>query len=626
MSKEKLAQDIIRLVGGSENISFLRHCITRLRFDLKESNLARPKEIEKLSGVAGTRFDGEQFQVIIGTDVDTVYKEIIKITCEEITSNTNSSNKEKKKNTFTKIMNIFSDVFVPIMPAIIAAGMLKGLLSVLEVGGWVSLESSTYQIFVAISSGAFYFLPILIAISASNRFGLNQYLGAAIAGSVLYPNFTTYMLEAQEQGINVSFLSLPVVPASYASQVIPMFIMIFIASYIEKWIKKVAPKAIAVILVPTIVLLITVPLFLIAIGPFGTMLSGGITVGIDFLFTYGGVFAGIIFGMIAPFLVITGAQHTLVPIILDSIATKGGDYMLPMFATNNISQGAAALAVFLLVKKHQKDLRSTSFSSGITGLFGVAEPAMYGINLVYRKPFIAAMIGNGIAGGFMMFFDVKAYTYVKSGLQGIPMLIGETFLYGIIGFGIALFGTILITYFMGITVDEESTKDKSEKVSSTNISTDNKKIDTTIFSPIVGKTTSLSNVDDPTFSQEMLGKGIAIEPHEGKVTSPVDGTITVIMPSKHAVGITSDNGVEVLIHVGLDTVKLDGKHFESFVEKGDKVKKGDKLLEFNIEGIHKEGYPTITPVIITNTSDYASVEVNENEITDSSTPVIVVKK
>lgn len=612
MAKDKLGKEILQLIGGKENIDVSRHCMTRLRFDLKDNSEVSKEEIEALDGVMGTRFDGQQFQVIIGTDVSTVHEEITNITGISNTSSDDHSNKGDKQNIIIRLVNLLSDVFVPILPAIIGAGMLKGLLSVLEVLEWIPTESDTYQIFLAVSDGSFYFLPILVAVSASYKFKLNTFVAIAIAAAVLHPGLTAILSEAGEQNITLSFLGLPVTPASYAAQIIPTFFIIWIASHIERVVKKITPKSLTIILVPTMVLLISIPLFLVAIGPLGTILGDGIAVAITFLFENGGAFAGLIFGMLMPFLVITGTQHALVPILLNEIASGRGDYMLPIFATNNISQGAAALAVFFLVK--DKVIKSTAISTGITGIFGVIEPAVYGINLRFKKPFIAAIIGNGLAGGFMMMFDVKAYIYVKSGLQGIPMLIGETFIYGLIGFGIAFFATFGLTYFMGIdtTSLENNTSNKSKvKITKNSNKPGNELAE--IVSPISGTVKDLKEVNDSTFSSGMVGEGAAILPSEGVVYAPVDGEVISILSSKHAIGLKSDRGIEILIHMGIDTVKLDGKYFTSFVKNGDRVNKGDKLIEFDMESIQKEGYEIITPVIITNTSDYKNIEVNKQE-------------
>ncbi|GGP07836.1 beta-glucoside-specific PTS transporter subunit IIABC [Oceanobacillus neutriphilus] len=608
---KKAAEEILQLVGGKENIDFIRHCMTRLRFDLKDNSKVNREKIEALDEVMGTRFDGQQFQVIIGTDVPSFYEEIVKLTGTSKTSNNKQSNKIGNKNVITRIVNLLSDVFVPILPAIIAAGMLKGLLSVLEILQWVSTESDTYQIFLAISDGSFYFLPILVAVSASNKFGLNPFVGVAIAAAVLHPDLTSILSDAGEQNTVLSFMGLPITPASYASQIIPVFFIIWIASHIEHVVRKITPKSLTIILVPTIVLLISVPLFLVAIGPLGTILGDGIAIGISFLFENGGALAGLIFGMLMPFLVITGTQHALVPILLNEIASGRGDHMLPIFATNNISQGAAAIAVFFLVK--DKVLKSTAMSTGITGILGVIEPAVYGVNLRFKKPFIAAIIGNGLAGGFMMWFDVKAYIYVKSGLQGIPMLIGETFIYGLIGFAIALFATFALTYFMGIdtTLEDNKTKKGSKNLKKNSNTFDSKIAE--IFSPISGSIKDMKEISDPTFSSEMIGKGAAILPSEGVVYSPIDGEVISILSSRHAIGLISNKGIEILIHIGIDTVNLEGKYFTSYVENGDKIHKGDRLIEFDMEAIQKEGYDVITPVIITNTSDYKKIEVNKQK-------------
>lgn len=599
MNYEQLSKKILTHVGGTENIDNLEHCMTRLRFNLKDENLVNKKEIEDTTGVMGVMEKGGQFQVIIGNDVKNVYKEFVKVA--GITEGSTNQKSNKKQSFLNRFLDTLAGVFTPILPAIVGAGMLKGILSVLLIAGYVSADSQTYQIFNALADGAFYFLPILIAFSASKKFGMNPYVGVAIASAVLYPSLTTLMSTVQEAGESLSFIGIPVTPATYSASVIPMFLTIWFASYIEKITDRYTPNALKIIIVPTVTLLIAVPVFLIVIGPIGAILGNGLAVGVNFLFQTAGPLAGLLLGGLMPLLVMVGMHYALVPIILESIATNGYDYILPILTANNISQGAAAFAVFFVAKN--KKFKSLAFSTGITGLFGVTEPAMYGVNLRLRKPFIAAMIGSAAGSAFMMLFDAKAYFFGKTGLQGIPMFIGEGFIYAILGCIISIVVAIALTLILKFDQPELDVK-----VGTKEVEKDIEEVRaSTVFSPIEGNVKTIDEVDDITFSSKIMGEGIAIQPTQGRLVSPVNGSVTSLLNAKHAIGLTSETGAQILVHIGLDTVKLNGKFFKSHVKQGDEVSVGDLLIEFDLDAIIAEGYDTISPVIITNSNDFSKV-------------------
>lgn len=460
MNYEQMSKEILRNVGGTTNIDNVAHCMTRLRFNLKDDKLANKAQLEKTPGVLGVVEKGGQFQVIIGNDVNNLYKEFVKVA--GITDKQNNQKSDKKTGALNKFLDTLAGVFTPILPAIVGAGMIKGLLSVLLIAGYVSEDSQTYQIFNALADGAFYFLPILVAFSSSKKFGMNPFVAVAIAAAVLYPSLTALMTTAKEAGENLSFLGLPVTPATYSASVIPMFLAIWFASYIEKVTNRYTPNALKIIVVPTVTLLITVPVFLIAIGPIGAILGKGLATGVTLLFEFAGPLAGFVLGGVMPLLVMIGMHYSLVPIIIESLATNGYDYILAILTANNISQGAAAFAVFLLAKS--KNFKSLALSTGITGLFGVTEPALYGVNLRLKKPFIAAMIGSAIGSTFMMFFDVKAIFYGKTGIQGLPMFFGDTFIYAILGTIIAIVVTIGMTFILKFEQPDTEEVAEEEKV------------------------------------------------------------------------------------------------------------------------------------------------------------------
>lgn len=610
MDQEKVAKEIVALVGGKENIAHVTHCMTRLRFNLHDDQLADKEGLEKTKGVMGTMKSGGQFQVIIGNDVAQVYKEIMKST--DIAAKIQGKEKglQKKQNPISAIFDVIAGVFTPILPAIAGAGMIKGLLSLAVTFGWMSPEDSTYQILNAIGDGAFYFLPLILAFSAANKFGNNPFVAVAVAAAVLHPQLTALLGTGQ----STSFMGIPVTAVTYASSVIPMVITIWLASYVEKFIDNLIHKSMKLILVPMLTLLIVVPLMLIAIGPIGTIIGNGLASGIIALFDHAGLFAGVLLGGTMSLIIITGMHYALIPIMIGSVAQLGYDYILPIMFVANLAQAGAAFGVFL--KSRNKEFKSIAMSTSITATMGITEPAMYGVNMRLKKPFVAALIGGAVSGAFISLFKTKAYIVGgNAGLPGLPILVGETFWYAIIGLIIAFIVGAVMTYILGfidIPTNEaqEESKETEEFIGlEKEVTTENKLVQNEqICSPIAGVVHPLQAVSDPTFSREIMGKGLAIEPAEGRVVSPVNGTVVSIFNTKHAIGLISDAGAEVLIHIGIDTVKLGGKHFTAHVETGQQVKVGELLIEFDLQEIRQAGFETITPVIITNTDQYPEIE------------------
>lgn len=609
MDQEKVAKEIVALVGGKENIAHVTHCMTRLRFNLHDDQLANKEMLEKTKGVMGTMKSGGQFQVIIGNDVAQVYKEIMKST-DVTTRQGHDKAPKKKQNPISAIFDVIAGVFTPILPAIAGAGMIKGLLSLAATFGWMSPDDSTYLILNAIGDGAFYFLPLILAFSAANKFGNNPFVAVTVAAAVLHPQLTALLGTGQ----NTSFLGMPVTAVTYASSVIPIVITIWLASYVEKAVDKAVHKSMKLILVPMITLLIVVPLMLIAIGPIGTIIGNGLASGITALFDHAGLFAGVLLGGTMSLIIITGMHYALIPIMIGTVAQLGYDYILPIMFVANLAQAGAAFGVFL--KSRNKEFKSIAMSTSITATMGITEPAMYGVNMRLKKPFIAALIGGAVSGAFISLFNTKAYIVGgNAGLPGLPILIGETFWYAIIGMFIAFVVGAVMTYLLGF-VDIPSNEAKEEPRETEDMIEIEKVVEIghtlvkseQIYSPLAGVVHPLQEVSDPTFSREIMGKGIAIEPAEGRVVSPVNGTVVSIFNTKHAIGLISDEGAEVLIHIGIDTVKLEGKHFTAHVQTGQQVKVGELLIEFDLHEIRQAGFETITPVIITNTDQYPEIQ------------------
>ncbi|WP_112182493.1 MULTISPECIES: beta-glucoside-specific PTS transporter subunit IIABC [Paraliobacillus] len=605
MEHRKTAEQILQAVGGEDNVQSVVHCMTRLRFNLNENDKVQKNKIEDLDGVMGTNLSGGQFQVIIGNEVSNVYKELIaNSNLSEETSNEKKSNGEKK-NVVSALFEVIAGVFTPIIPAIAGAGMIKGFLALFVTLGWLTDTSQTYQILNIIGDGAFYFLPVLLAVSAARKFGGNPFIAASVGAAILHPNLATLFAT----GESVSFIGIPVtVVATYSSTVIPILLAIWASSYVEKWVDKVTHQSLKLIVVPTLTLLIIVPFTLIVVGPLGTVIGDYLSIGVNFLFDNAAFVSSTLLGATFSLIIMTGMHYALSPIIINGLAVNGYDYMIPAMFVANMGQAGAALAVALRTKNVK--FKSLAFSTGVTALMGITEPAMYGVNMKLKKPFIAAMIGGASGGLYNGLTNTKAFVITgNAGLPGIPVLIGPTIVHAIIALIISLIVSFVVAYFIGfkdVPVADNSTEvEKTSK--ETTPKTEDKITSEVLVSPIKGESKPLSEVNDPTFAQEMMGKGYAILPTEGKVMSPVTGTITTIFPTKHALGITSENGAEILIHVGLDTVKLDGKHFQAVVKEGDQINAGDALLIFDMDAIKAAGYDTITPIIITNTAAYKEI-------------------
>ncbi|MEK4008282.1 beta-glucoside-specific PTS transporter subunit IIABC [Paenibacillus sp. FSL H3-0333] len=615
MNTKELSKEILKLVGGEDNIDQVTHCMTRLRFNLNDNNRADKAALQKTDGVMGVMINGGQFQVIIGNDVPVVYNELIGNMSVSPEKKASGDKVEKtKQNPLSKLFDFISGIFTPILPAITGAGMIKGIVALLVAVGWMGTENSTYIILSAIGDGAFYFLPIVLAISAARKLGSNMYIAAAIGAAILHPTVTTLL----GSGEPVTFASLPVVAATYASSVIPIVIAVWLASYVEKAVDKVTHASLKLIIVPTVTLLVIVPLTLIAVGPLGVIIGDGLTGGISWLFENTGLFAGLLLGGTMSLLIITGMHYALIPIMIASIAQLGYDYMIPIMMVANFAQAGSALGVSLRTKNSK--LKSLSLSTSITAFMGITEPAMYGVNMRLKKPFIAALIGGAAGGAFLSLFKVKAYVIGGlAGLSGIPMVLGATFVYSVIGFAIGAVVAAIVTYIIGFEDEPEAAAapavTPAESVNASAAITtvigaaaESTMVNQEVFSPIAGAVKPLSEVSDPAFSEEIMGKGYAIQPSEGRVVSPVQGTVFSLSKSGHAIGLVSDSGAEMLIHIGIDTVKLKGLHFSPKVTAGTRVAVGDLLMEFDLAEIEKAGYSTITPVIITNIQQYQSIQ------------------
>ena len=591
MDYENTAKKILQRVGGKDNVINLVHCMTRLRFTLKDESIVDDEAVKKTKGVMGIMKKGGQYQIIIGNDVGNVFNELNKFgnfsnEVKEVPAKSN-----EKKNIFTMLMDTISGIMAPVIPAIIGAAMIKVLLTLLPMIGVLSTNGQTYQLLSVIGDGAFFFMPVLIAISASKKFGTNMYYAASIALIMLHPNLITLMNTAHDAGQTVKFLKyIPVTYASYSYSVIPIILAVYSLRYVERFVDKITPVVTKNFLKPMLVVLIEVPIALIILGPLGAICGNGLSTVVYAIHDKLGFIAiGLVAG-VYPFVVMAGMHHAFTPIKLGMIATTGYENFICIGELySNMAQGAASLAVALRSKN--KDFKQIAGSSAFSALFaGITEPALYGVTLRLKRPMLGACIGGAVGGLVGGFFQMKC-------------------------FGIAT----LIIGFEDI-VDEDDDLDFVEESNAQLL--DN---EISITSPVEGKVIPLTEVKDPTFSQEILGKGAAIIPEKGVVYAPFDGKVDAVFETGHALGLVSEDGVELLVHVGIDTVNLKGKHFTPKKKSGDTMKKGDILLEFDIDKIKADGYDVTTPIIISNTEQFAKVKACEDKVVTKESKLLSVQ-
>ncbi|QPJ86322.1 PTS transporter subunit EIIC [Sarcina sp. JB2] len=616
MKYENLAKDIIKNVGGKENINSLCHCITRLRFKLKDESKANTDVLKKMDGVVTVVKSGGQYQVVIGNHVPDVYADVCSVA--GISDNASSGEVEEKMNPLNRFIDIVSGVFQPILGVLCATGMIKGVNAILLATGLVTEGSGSYIILNSIGDSLMYFFPIFLGYTAAKKFKLNQFLGIAIGASMVYPTITALA------GTTINFLGIPVVmPSSgYASTVIPVIAAVYVASKIEQMFKKIIPDVVKTFLVPFCTLLVVVPLTFIVIGPITSTagdLLGSVT---SAIYNFSPLVAGLFIGGFWQIFVMFGLHWGLVPIAFNNLAVLGYDSVLAVSVPVCFAQTGVVIAIMLKAKN--KKLKSLCIPAIISGIFGITEPAIYGITLPRKKPFILSCIGGAVTGGVVGFFGCKGYSAGATGVFALPSYINpagiDSSLYGMaIAMVVGLAVGFALMFFFG-KLDEEDLTD-GEVVETVKKSIIKGEI---LTSPIKGVVKSLSDVKDEAFASGLLGKGIAIEPKEGKIIAPADGTLTTLFPTLHALGITTDSGAELLIHVGMDTVKLQGKHFKARVKQGDKIKKGDVLLEFDINAIKREGYSLETPVIITNFDKYLDVIETNKDIIEYGENLITV--
>lgn len=601
----KLTVNLIALVGGKKNITEAWHCVTRLRFNVRETGKVKIDEIKKIKGVMGAQFSGDQFQIIIGNEVDNVYVEIAK-ELGELASGSPRQKKEKQGIVNT-LMDTISGIFTPALPALVGTGLLKGFLALFVTFGWLTESTSTYQILNMIGDCAFYFLPFFLAVTSARKFKTNEFVAMCIAGVLLYPTMLNGF-HAMSSGEPIEALTLfgilPIPYLPYTSSVIPIILATYFLKHVYNWIKKWMPKAISIMFTPMLSLLIVIPVTLVALGPLGTYAGGVLSIGISWLFDHLGFIAGAVVGAIYPLAVMTGMHYAFAPLMINNFAELGYDNsMAPAMLAATFAMAGATLAVFIRTKNNE--MKQVSLSAGISAFIGITEPAMYGVTLKLKKPFYGAMIGGALAGAFLALFKVKSYSMAMPGLIALAGYVSpddsKNIIITIIGVLIAVLGALITTIILGFE-DE-----KNEKTNQTGIKSEDKE-QLNIMAPVDGKIVPVETLEDKAFAEQIMGHTIAVNPLNGKIKSPVSGEISFIAETKHAIGIKSDHGMEILLHLGIDTVELKGEGFgEPKVKIGNHVKAGELLLEMDIDTIVKKKYNPIVLTIVTNSEDYLNI-------------------
>ena len=611
MKNKQLAEVIIEHVGGKDNITSLVHCATRLRFALKDESKANAEFLKKQAGIITVVQSGGQFQVVIGNNVADVFNDIMQLTnlSEKPTNDVPSA---APKGIVSKLIDLVSSIFIPALVVLVAGGIFKGIVAILQVMELVQAGSPTLNFLNAIADAPFYYLPIILGFSAVKKFGGNPYVGMALGGALVHPSVVGMLGNAFE--LQTEFFSIPIKLIPYPSSVFPIILAAWFYSLLERNFNKIMHDSFKKFIAPLFGLIITVPLTFAVIGPVVSFLSDTVANGIIYVYQLNSVIASMILAALWQVMVVFGIHWGLVPFAMNNISVYQEDFMIPILFPAVFAQVGAVLAVMLRSKDPQ--VKTLASSSVLSGIFGVTEPAIYGINLPLKRPFIigciSAMIGGGIVGYYHSVIYSFSFISIFSFLQLIPPTgINEKFYAVVFGSLISFAVATLVTYLFGIPKDKnQNNENETENSDSNNNQTDSDELvnTITIASPLTGQIIDLKEVNDATFASGLMGKGTAIIPTIGEAVAPEDGEVVSLFRTKHAIGFQTKSGAEILIHIGVDTVKLDGQHFEAHVESGQKVKKGDRLVSFDIEAIKQAGFEVTTPIIITNSDDYIDVQ------------------
>ena len=600
MDYEKIAQQILQLVGNKQNIISVNHCFTRLRFQLKDNNKANREKLLQTEGVISVVESSGQYQVVLGNKVTKIYDALLPLIGE-----INSIKQEQPKVSIgIKILNNFAAIFTPIIPAIAASGMLKGILAIaVIIGNYYSTDIKNYNTYIilhAASDAVFYFMPIILGYTAAKVFKAHEFISMIIGATLCYPSIVSLMTSKSE----VTFFAIELTKANYTSSVIPIIIAVFILSYIQRFLEKIIPEVLKIIMVPTFSLLIMIPATLFIFGPIGIYIGEFINWIYYYIMGVSPILLGAFIGGVWCILVIFGAHRAIVPIGLNDVARTGKQNLLAFAGAANFAQAGAAFGVFFKTKN--KNLKTVAASATVTALFGITEPAIYGANLRLKRPMICAVICGAIAGGLMGWGGSYGNAFANQGVLTIPVYTEagtKAFLCYLIGIGFAFFGSCIMTMIVGFNdIPNEEAPKTMPTTSSTQLTSD-----TAILSPVAGEVIALDQVKDEAFASGAMGKGIAVYPKVGEIVAPEDCTVTALYPTLHAMGLKLDNGIELLIHIGIDTVNLQGQYFQSYVHAGQHITKGTKLVSFDIDKIQQQ-FDLTTSIIVVNSDQYKNIE------------------
>lgn len=636
---DALAKTIIKDVGGKDNVISVVHCTTRLRFKLKDEKKANDDALKDTDGVVTVVKAGGQYQVVIGNEVADVYEAVLKEggfsgggqVADDDLDDSNMS-------LMDKAIDLISGIFTPILGPMAAAGMIKGLTAMCASFGWLAKTSGTYEVLYAIGDGFFYFLPLILAITSAKKFKVDRFTAITIGAAMCYPAmvamnsskkvlfdlFNGTFLHSQ---VHATFLGIPIISMNYTSTVIPIILAVWFASVVEKWCKKWIPTVVKTFLVPFVTLLIVVPLTFLIIEPLATWIGNALAAITSAVYNFSPVLAEILLGGFWQVFVIFGVHWGFVAVMMSNIAALGYDPILGLSLGASFAQIGVVLAI-LLQTKDQK-LKGIALPAFLSGIFGVTEPAIYGVTLPRKKPFVLSCIAAGIGGGLIGFFGTKMYMMGGMGVFVIPAAIGpktgvDMSVYGLM---IAMAVSFVLGFILQMVLgkksvdqayDEKQAKTVQEvanqadtiaKAAPSLASTSDLNVSTELVSPLAGELLPLSEVKDEVFSSGAMGEGVAVEPSEGVLHAPADGKVVMTFPTGHAIGMKTSDGAEILMHIGMDTVNLQGHGFETLVAKGDEVKAGDELVKFDIDAIHAKGYVVTTPIVVTNSKDYEKITV-----------------
>lgn len=626
MQYQALADEILEGVGGKSNILSVMHCATRLRFRLRDSSRADTTKLKNNPGIIMVVESGGQYQVVIGNQVGEVYHELADrhgLGADEVT-NTDS---QEKRTVFSRFIDLVSGIFTPFIGVMIATGILKGLLALALVTGVMQDNSGTYKMLFVASDGFFYFLPIALGYSAAKKFGGNPFVSMAVAAALVHP-LVLEALRLQQQGQSLSFLGLPLELVNYSSSVIPVIFAAWIASALEKWVHPRSPVAVRNFTTPLTCLMVTVPLTFLVIGPAATWLSHLLAQGYLWIYELSPMIAGTVMGAVWQLCVMFGLHWGLVPIMLNNLANFGHDTLLPLLMPAVLGQAGATLGVFL--RARDAKLKAIAGSAFTASIFGITEPAVYGVTLPRRRPFIFGCIGGALGASVLGYWHTTMYSFgfpsVFTFLQVVPPGgIDSSVFAAFAGAAVAMAFATVMTFFFGMSGQEQAEVKGVVPAESSAENGSSGRRDA-IMSPITGQLVPLDQVRDESFASGLLGAGVALVPVQGRVISPVNGVVSSLFRTGHAIGLTSDDGSEVLIHVGLDTVKLNGQHFYPQVQNEQTIKAGDVLLTFDIDAIRDAGFDLTTPVLITNSDDFIDVlAVNTTAVEEGSLLLTVFK-